>query len=335
MRIAFHIYHFTFRGSETAAFDYALYNRTILNNYSVIVSPINSTQPQDKNVVKKFSKYFNIFLYKDLEDLEQYCIKLKIDALYTIKYGTNDGLLLKTIPTLVHCVFTTKEPHGHTYAAVSHSVSTLQGDPGSQRNSNAKFPIVNHIIKLPNNIIGNYRKELSIPEKSIVIGRHGGADTFNITFVKDAILNVLNFRKDIYFLFAVKPMALENIEHPRIKYLQSFSDVKIKRKFINTCDAMIHACSLGESFGLSILEFSYCNKPVITWTGGFWHNQHHLNLKDKGLYYNNEEELCEILNEYDREKYKNMSWNVTEEFSPEKVMQQFKTVFLDKLQLRE
>ena len=31
---------------------------------------------------------------------------------------------------------------------------------------------------------------------------------------------------------------------------------------------------VGESFGLSVLDFAYCEKPVITWNGGLWHKQH-------------------------------------------------------------
>ena len=35
MKVAFHIYHFSFRGTEIAAFDYAYYNQTILKNKSI------------------------------------------------------------------------------------------------------------------------------------------------------------------------------------------------------------------------------------------------------------------------------------------------------------
>lgn len=329
MKIAFHVNHFTFRGSEVAAFDYALYNRTILNNLSFIVSPKNSSQPVDENVLRKFSERFNIFLYDSIEDLEKICQREKADAIYFIKYGTNDGLVLKSIPSLIHCVFTTKEKHGTVYAGVSESVSSLNSEPGDKVGTSVNHPFVNHIVNLPNNITENYRKFLDIPEEAIVVGRHGGSDTFNIDFVKNVILKVLDDCPNIYFLFCVRPAIMNNVEHKRIKYLQSFSDPKIKRKFINTCDAMLHACSLGESFGLSILEFSYCNKPVITWNGGSWHKQHLKNLGDKAILYNNEEELYKILSNYKRDEYINKDWNVTSKFSPEKIMMQFKNVFLD------
>ncbi len=332
MKIAFHVNHFTFRGSEVALYDYALYNRTILNNLSIIISPKITSQPADDNVLKKFSDKFEIFTYDNLEECESICKREKVNAIYFIKYGTLDSLVLSSIPSLIHCVFTTKECHGKIYAGVSESVSRLQETPGSFSLSNeCKYPYVNHVVTLPDNVTKNYRKGLKIPENAIVFGRHGGGDTFNIPFVKSAIINALNSNPDIYFLFCMKPFMMQDINHKRIKYLEPFSDVKIKRKFINTCDAMIHACSLGESFGLSILEFSYCNKPVITWNGGAWHKQHLSNLGDKAIKYNDETELYNILNTFKKEDYLGKDWNVTKPFSPKLVMEQFKKVFLDPL----
>ena len=40
-------------------------------------------------------------------------------------------------------------------------------------------------------------------------------------------------------------------------------DLVEKVEFINTCDAMLWARGAGETFGLSIAEFSSKNKPVI------------------------------------------------------------------------
>ena len=46
-------------------------------------------------------------------------------------------------------------------------------------------------------------------------------------------------------------------------------DLNYKVKFINTCDAMIHARAMGETFGLAVAEFSKKNKPVIFVSGHF------------------------------------------------------------------
>ena len=42
-------------------------------------------------------------------------------------------------------------------------------------------------------------------------------------------------------------------------------DETVKRRFINTCLAMLHARSEGETFGLACAEFAYCDRKVITY----------------------------------------------------------------------
>jgi hypothetical protein len=45
-------------------------------------------------------------------------------------------------------------------------------------------------------------------------------------------------------------------------------DMTFKTRFIQTCDAMLHASRSGETFGLFPGQFSIRNKPVITWAKG-------------------------------------------------------------------
>lgn len=323
MKIAFHVYQFTFRGSEVATFDYALYNQRILDNISIIVVPKYQKIPADDFVLDKFKREFKILYYNGINDLENICSEEKVSALYTMKYGTNDGLVLKNIPTWVHCVFTTEQPHGSVYAGVSTSVS-------KKNNNGIIYPVVNHIVHLPD-IKTDYRNELNIPKNAFVLGRHGGTDTFNIPFVKEVIIDILKERDDIWFLFCVKPDILDKFTHPRVIYLESFADTRVKRKFINTCDAMIHACTLGESFGLSILEFSFCNKPVITWNNGLWHKQHLENLGNKALLYNNKDDLYDILKSINKTSISSQNYRATDEFTAVKIMKQFKDVFINTL----
>ena len=47
----------------------------------------------------------------------------------------------------------------------------------------------------------NLRNKLNIPEKALVIGRHGGNTTFNIEYVHECIKETINHCEDIYFLF--------------------------------------------------------------------------------------------------------------------------------------
>lgn len=170
---------------------------------------------------------------------------------------------------------------------------------------------------------------LNIPKDAIVLGRLGGTDTFNIPFVKNVIEKIIKESKT-YFLFATLPEMLKDIKSKYIISMEPFFDSIMKRKFINTCNAMIHASELGESQGLNILEFSYCNKPVITWNGGKWHKQHLSNLGDYGVLYNNEEELYNIIMNIDKILKIDIDFTqICIPFSPEIVMNKFKKIFID------
>ena len=87
MKIAFHSNQLGIRGTEIALYDYAYYNRELLNNESVIISDANS----DLAALDKFTNEFDVFLYKDFSEVHQYIQQQNIDALYYIKAGFNDG----------------------------------------------------------------------------------------------------------------------------------------------------------------------------------------------------------------------------------------------------
>jgi hypothetical protein len=88
---------------------------------------------------------------------------------------------------------------------------------------------------------------------------------------------------------------------------------------------MIHARSIGETFGLSIAEFSSHNKPIITCRCGDL--EHVSILKDKGLYYNSYHELIDIFNNFVNIKTSRNDWNAYLDYSPENVMLLFKKIF--------
>ena len=318
MIIAFHVENFSYRGTEVATYDYAFYNQKILGNKSIIVYP-RDRRPDMANIKTKFISTFESYEYDNKAELEQYIALKGIRAVYILKYGKNtDNIVSLSVPLLVHCVYDSSMPHGTVYASISESVSK------------GRTPIVPHIIEVdPTD--GDFRKELNIPSDAIVFGRHGGPDTFNIDFVRDVIYDTVNNNSNIYFIFAVKPFIFDK-QHPQIKFISEFSSPVIKRKFINTCDAMIHACSLGESFGLSVLEFSKCNKPVITFNGGEWNRQHLAHLGDLAVLYNDKIELSTIFKNWKEDtlqgKCNKDYTKICEKFKPENVMRQFDEVFL-------
>jgi hypothetical protein len=92
---------------------------------------------------------------------------------------------------------------------------------------------------------------------------------------------------------------------------------------------MLHARDRGETFGLSIAEFSCANKPIITWYDSP-ERQHIEILEDVGIYYSNKEHIDYILqNIQDLIQPHEKKYDVySQKFSPKNVMQKFDQVFI-------
>jgi glycosyltransferase involved in cell wall biosynthesis len=187
------------------------------------------------------------------------------------------------------------------------------------------------MINLPK-VEDNIRQHLGIPKDAVVVGRYGGYDTFNIEFVIDTILKMLNKRRDIWFVFMNTE---KRIQHERCIYLDAVVDPIEKVKFINTCDAMLHARDYGETFGLSVLEFAACNKQIISYDNLELQSTHPLGgrnhfafLKDNCFKYKSENELGHVLMYLNQKNPFNTEYLI-EEFSPGSVMSKFKKVFLE------
>jgi len=310
MKIAFHSNQLGIRGTEIALYDYALGNRDILGNESIIISDVNS----DLTTLEKFKSQFPVYLYENFSEVESIVNQEQVDAVYYIKAGENDGKLVDNTKNLIHAVFKHKDSHGEVYAYISEWLSNEV--------SNGKIPYVPHMINLPKHDL-NYRDAFNINNK-IVIGWYGG-DNFEIPFARQAVIDISKKRNDIIFLFMnSSPFANE----PNIIFINSTYDLDEKVAFINTCDVMVHARERGETFGLTIAEFSSKNKPIITYRDSPERN-HNIMLGDKGLYYSNYQELYNILYNIQKTDIEGKDWNCYKEFTPEKVMNQFKKVFLD------
>lgn len=313
MKIAFHTNHLGIAGTEVAVFDYAYYNQELLNNESFIVSKLNPAQDVPE-IITKFKNHFNVIQYKNFSEVEKILDENKIDVFHALKSGNNDGIISYGRKSVIHCVFgESYEPHGNVYAYISEWLA-------KQMNFGI-HPWVPHMINLPEET-EDYRKFLKIPKDAIVFGRYGSYQTFDMPFVFEVIKNAIEKHKNIFFLFAnTRPFHI----HPQIIYLDTLEDLRQKVRFINTCDAMIHARKRGETFGLACGEFSIKNKPVITY--GLSPERCHLDiLKNKAIIYNNSEDLSKI---FDTFVPSNGNWDAySEGYTPEKVMKKFKTVFL-------
>ena len=52
--------------------------------------------------------------------------------------------------------------------------------------------------------------DLGLPSDAVVVGRYGGKDTFDLDFVKDAVIESLEKRSNLYYLFLNTPKFIEN-----------------------------------------------------------------------------------------------------------------------------
>lgn len=292
------------RGTSIAVYDYAHYNEAILDNKSAIVS----LKSAELKSFKKFQNRFNTILVDDINDV----YKIPCDYFYILKYGYNDGVLHPNAKNLIHVVFPSYDPHGSVYAYVSEWLAKTHGN---------NFPFVPHMVNLPNTR-SDFKEFFNIKEQ-LVIGWYGG-NNFEIPFARQAVIDIALKRKDIIFLFMNQDSFcdLENVI-----FIEGTTDQEQKVAFINTCDVMMHARERGETFGLAIAEFSAKNKPIITYLNS--PEKCHINiLKDKGIYYSDYTSLYNILINIQRSDIKNKEWNCYQEYTPEKVMQQFNKIFL-------
>jgi glycosyltransferase involved in cell wall biosynthesis len=302
------------RGTEIALYDYAYYNQKILGNKSYIFYGKNFNNNQ--SVINKFKNEFDIFAADNFDEVDKYLIEYDIQIIYIIKSGSIDDKLSKVANNVIHCVFNCSEPHGEVYTAVSSSLT----------NYNDNISILPHIVNLPYHQ-ENMRNELNIPDEAIVFGRHGGKGQFDIKIVQEIIYNIAKSNPTIYFIFVNTNTFCETL--PNIIHLNTIIDPNLKRKFINTCDAMIWARSDGETFGLSIAEFSICNKPVIATNIGY--DAHYKFLKDKGLWYSTTDELVnqiKYIATTDKKELQKKDWNAYKEYTPENVMNIFNKIVI-------
>jgi hypothetical protein len=319
IKIAFHDSSLCIRGTTIALYDYAYYNKKLYGNESIIFYNKNNSA-NDEDVIKKFEKEFKVYSYNDFSEVDDILLKENINYLYSINHGyIKDSLLSNVAKNLIHAIFNI-EPHGYRYACISQLLADNHFSLTKE-----SINVVPHMVNIDTSITDNFREKLSIPKEAIVIGRHGGYEQFNIIEAFEAIKQILEIEENIYFVFVNTKIFYV---HPRIIYLNKIVDLIDKVKFINTCDAMIHARIDGETFGLAIAEFSVCNKPIITCkTPG--NNCHIDMLKDKGLYYYDTPSLINIFKNIKLIKELNYDWNVYKEYSPEKVMDTFMNIFIN------
>jgi len=313
LKIGFYLNEINYRGISNSVFLFAKNNKKILKNESIIFYWSRSIDNK-KEVIKKFKKNFKLYKVQDFKELDKISKKLKLDYCYFQRPGYQEYLLHNT-KNIVHAVFPEKSRyHGDNYAYVSNWLS--------KNCSNKKLPYVPLPIKLKKNN-QDFRKKLNIPKNAKVFGYHGGPTSFDLDFVKDAVKKISKKKDNIYFCF----MNINKFfSHKRVFFLKgTFSEIQ-KVKFINTCDAMLHARSLGESFGISCAEFAIKRKPVLAYE--FCRHRSHFEMcKQNIIPYHSFNDLINKLNKFNKQKkIKNLS--LEKMCSEKNTIKKFNKIFL-------
>ena len=317
MKLMLHDNNLNVRGTSTAVYDYAI-NLKNSHNIECCISYDKNDRINDIRIINKFKKEFDVLWYDKFEEVDTFIKQNNIEGLYLLKSGSPDGKISKIVPNFIHAVFPIEDKssiHGERYAFVSEWLS----EEYNNRNKD-NIPYVPHMLDLPEEE-GDYRDILKISKNMKVVGRYGGLDSFDIPFVTKAIYRIIQNRDDITFLFC---NTVKFLDHPRVVFTNSLASLKEKVKFLNTCDAFLHARYRGESFGLSILEAMSKKLPVFTYADSPEQNHNKL-LKNEGFLYKNEEDLFNKIANFNFIK---INYDNINEFSPNKVMKKFMDTFL-------
>jgi len=319
MNIAFYVDEMNFRGVANSTYQFALQNQKILRNRSFIFYNKKNYRNQ-KEVINKFKTKFKLIGISFFKDIESYKKKLFIDYIYVQKGGEKNDWTSNRIKTLVHSVYPQKlnQTHGHRYVYISEWLSK-----NFSNNKISFVPLITEVKKNKNDL----KKQLRINKDKLIFGCYGGESSFDLKFVQSAIINIVEKRKDIVFIFLnIKKF----YNHKQIKFLKGTLNEDYKKKFINSCDAMIYARSLGESFGLSIGEFAIENKRIISYRFNR-HRAHCYNVpKNQLTEYYSYNSLTKIILNFKKKtsrihnKYKDYSKNI--------VMKNFQNTFLKREQ---
>lgn len=322
--VGFFARHFLERGTEIATYDYASYNEQYLGNKSIIICFSKSKRtllgwPIEDVTYDKFKSRFDIIELDDIKDITFHIKSLNISVFHTLVYGTkadeyefsNKDIWLNC-KTIKHCVFDTTFPEGDYYCAIS---------PYLNYKYNTSINVFPHFVDLPNTN-ESMRNILNIPEDAMVFGGYGGKGSFNIKYVQEMVYKMAKNNTNIFFLFANFDKFCDPL--PNIIHLPTIIDPLKKVEFINTCDAMLWGRSDGETFGLSIAEFSIKNKPVICSPIG--DTAHIMLLGDKAIIYTDSTTLEYILNKITKDFIKSRYWNAYEQFTPVNIMNIFKNI---------
>jgi hypothetical protein len=316
VKVAFHNPNVSIRGAFAAMVDYAELNKNILGNESTLFVRRSRAAPHlaDWPVL---TRGLPVVMYETLEELGREVRRFQADFFYEISPGSLHALPRTGCPVGIHAIFPHSEFFGDRFRYVSPWLAKVM--------TSRPDGFVPHLVRKYESR-ENLRPGLGIPPEATVFGRHGGADTFNISFVHRAVVRHARRHPRDHFVFLNTERVAGSEALKNVHYLPPTTDPGQKGRFLATCDAMLHARLHGETFGLAVGEFAVLGKPVITF-GGSRERAHLEMLGDQSEIYRNAEELCSLL-----ERFEPLSvWGTAYETwsDPGAVMKIFRERFLE------
>jgi glycosyltransferase involved in cell wall biosynthesis len=159
-----------------------------------------------------------------------------------------------------------------------------------------------------------------------VIGSLSGSSEFNLEFVQAEIESMLEADTTLWFL---APNIKRFTNQPRALFLPPILSKELKLKYLNSLDVFVHARLRGETFGLAIAEALAAGKPVVSWSGGIDQNHTRMVGLTGGLYRDKLEFHMAIDQFRDLPPKTADQISRVSDFTPEKVANKFKQVFLN------
>ena len=332
LRVAFWSDQMCERGTEVALFDYADAAERHLGASAFILYDANAHNNYE-GAIDKFRRRFGpdrVIGVAGWKAADAELAALGVSHVYAIKCNNDNQVSrLPKVKTCIHAVFDAAgEPYGDVYAKISPCV------PGRG------VPVVPHIIRPAHAEGPDLRRTLGIPEDGTVFGRYGGYESFDVECAREAVLEIAapsatGPASRIYFIFMNTPPLCEDGFSDRIIHVPRTSDDETKARFIRTCDAMLHARSSGETFGLSVGEFSAHNRPILTsrehtdnGIASFHLDTLGAQAGAKSYFYSTKAELVQILTSFDRGAVRRGDHNAYRAFEPAAVMKLFEKTFL-------
>ncbi len=296
--------------------EYAEFSQSLLGHEALFFLP-RARALSAPSVVAQLEERFPVHYFNHSRELDRSVSAQKVDFLYTIKPGYFDGLVIRSARHGIHAMFYTDEFHGDAMAYVSRWMSRAA-------TGREDYFVPHFVRKMESD--EDLRDELGIPREARVFGRHGGPESFNIGFVREAVLaHARRFPQDHFVFLNTPPMGAGGDRLPNIHHLPGTPDLGRKSRFLATCNAMLHSQINGETFGLAIGEFAVLGKPVITYAHP--KVRAHLEmLRGRGMLFANRRELDQILVEFQPHRISGTEYE--DYMNPRLVMSYFEKIFL-------